>query len=131
MAEKKRPGEIRVQAENARRHRAVIDRLALEGVGATVTQLRSNFKRSVWSAEDEWEFLRIQCRDRFWPFFLHAWGTLYGPHAEDWLSKRAPISELMANWYEHQIREWLASRERREDNHEPRLQSFHERTRRR
>src|SRR5437667_455598 len=33
-----------------------------------------------WPAAIEHEFWRHECVEHFWPFFLHAWGTLHGPH---------------------------------------------------
>src|SRR5438477_3808409 len=37
-----------------------------------------------WDTEHERSFWRHECVAHFWPFFLHAWGTLHGPHARDW-----------------------------------------------
>jgi len=63
-----------------------------------------------WPSAVEHEFWRHECVEHFWPFFLHAWGTLHGPHARDWWIDRQEVAEPLAWWLEQQARTWLASR---------------------
>src|SRR5439155_946543 len=58
----------------------------------------------------ELDLLRAVCRSHFWPFFMHAWGTMHGPHARDWWIDRAEIAEPLAAWFETQIHEWQQAR---------------------
>ena len=97
----------------ARIREAMVSRLALEGVTCQPGVMYNSRIMAQWDEKfynTEWEFLRHTCRERFWHFFLHAWGVLYGPYAEDWLSKRDPIAEDMADWFQEQVEAWEASR---------------------
>lgn len=67
-----------------------------------------------WKGADEAEFYRHMCVERFYAFFMHAWGVLHGPHARDWWIDRAEVAEPLAEWLDYQAREWLASRARHE-----------------
>ena len=67
-----------------------------------------------WALADEHAFYRAECAAHFWPFFLHAWGTLHGPHARDWWIDRQEVAEPLAHWLDDQARVWLASRAKHE-----------------
>ena len=114
---KGRPVRQRKVAQSQRERAAIIDRLSIEGVSSRPSQIDNINLLKDWShvLEDEWEYLRISARDNFWTFFLHSWGVLYGPHAEDWLSRREPIAEMMAYWFQEQVEAWEESRRNRED----------------
>lgn len=90
-------------------------RLALDGVHVSEKDASRYIPNLSWDSDIEFEFLRTAARDNFWTFFLHAWGAAHSPHAEDWLSKRAQIGELMANWFQEQIEQWQLSRRLKED----------------
>lgn len=93
-------------AEVARKRK----RWELEGFEYKHTRPVNLHRWDEWVQRDEFNLWRFACRDHFWPFFMHGWGVMHGPHAESWMKDRAEIGQVMADWFEEQVRAWEESR---------------------
>ena len=61
-----------------------------------------------WNHESYRQLQRRICRDSFWQFLLHGYGTMYNPKGKRWLDPS--IHKPLADWFESHIKPWIEAR---------------------